>query len=96
MFDAARDKPVGCTLLSTQGLLQWQRDELEKEEGISITSTLTQKPMKAKKRKIVLELRTGVKKGFGLDFYTAGKPSDTIRSGTIIFLYPVLDTFIIC
>jgi len=83
VFDAARDKPVGCTLLSTQGLLQWQRDELEREEGISITSTLTQKPMKAKKRKIILELRTGVKKGFGLDFYTAKKPSDIIRSGEI-------------
>jgi len=83
VFDAAKDKPVGCTLLSTQGLLQWQRDELEKEGEFAFTSTLTQKPMKAKKRKRILELRTGVKKGFGLDFYNAGKSSGTIRSGEI-------------
>ena len=86
VFDAAKDKPVGCTLLSTQGLLQWQRDELEKEGEFAFTSTLTQKPMKAKKRKRILELRTGVKKGFGLDFYNAGKSSGTIRSGTIFVL----------
>ena len=52
VFDANKDKPVGCTLLSTQGLLQWQRDELEKEGEITITSTLTQKTMKAFPRKI--------------------------------------------
>jgi hypothetical protein len=35
--------------------------------------------MKLKKRRSILELRTGVKSGFGLDFYSAG---GTAGSGT--------------
>ena len=78
VFDASTDTCIGTALLSTQGLIQWQRDENASERSMMF-SLEPQKPMKLKKRRSILELRSGVKSGFGLDFYSAG---GTAGSGT--------------
>ena len=96
VIDATTDKPVGTSLLTTQGLLQMQRDNLIAEEGLTISSILSYGRRQRNMRKFHLELRTGVKSGFGLDFYNSGKSKDTprndrtrsSRSGTgIVYLY---------
>jgi hypothetical protein len=81
VLDASTDASVGSTLVTSQGLLQWQRDQLASEGGLTLSSIISQEPIHVKKRKTILELRTGVKSGFGLDFYKAEKLSGSTRAG---------------
>jgi hypothetical protein len=68
--DARTDQIVGSALLSTQGILQMQRDEVIFKYGASLLQCFSgpivergvRPPMK-------LILRKGVNKAFGLDFY---------------------------
>jgi hypothetical protein len=64
---------VGTALLSTQGILQDQRDEEIKKHGASLFQCF-RGPLVAKGQswKRVM-LRTGVKNAFGLDFYVTSK-----------------------
>ena len=80
VVDASTDTSVGTALLSTQGLLQWQRDDSASESNIFF-SLEPPKPMEVKKRSCIFELRTGVKRGFGLDFYNSGKVGSGPRRG---------------
>ena len=83
VVDASTDICVGTVLLSTQGLLQWRRDEIA--SGRSLMFSLDAQPhLKPKKRRAVFELRTGVKSGFGLDFYTAGAMGSGLQAGMSI------------
>jgi hypothetical protein len=71
--DGATDKPVGVTLLTTQSLLQEQRDYLI-EQGDMPLFLFRKGPITFEgKRRLVLELRTGLKTGFGSDFFEAAK-----------------------
>jgi len=71
VVDVNTDKPVGACLLSAQGLLQWQRDEKIRQGLISLLDM----SQKSDPRRVKLELRTGVKDAFGLNFYNASKLS---------------------
>ena len=72
--DARTDQIVGSALLSTQGILQMQRDEVILKGGASLLQCFAgpivergvRPPMK-------LMLRKGVNKAFGLDFYVPPK-----------------------
>ena len=75
VIDANTDKPIGSCLLSAQGLLQWQRDELLAKKDRLFLSLLHLKRY-SEPRRIKLELRTGVKDGFGLNFYNSSKVAD--------------------
>lgn len=79
-IDANTDKAVGATLLTTQGILQWQRDELVSNEGIRFRSILSY-PISPPTIKRSLELRAPWKHGFGLEFYKTGMISDTNQAG---------------
>ena len=78
-IDANTDKAVGSTLLTTQGILQWQRDQSVSSEGVQ--SHVFSYPVKAPTIKRTLELRIPWKHGFGLDFYKTGKVNDTNQAG---------------
>ena len=81
VVDASTDICVGTVLLSTQGLLQWRRDEIASSRNLMF-SLDTQPNIKPKKKRAIFELRTGVKSGFGLDFYNAGTVGSGTRAGT--------------
>ena len=81
VLDATTDASVGSALVTTQGLMQWQRDELALEGGLNLSSIIAQEPIQMRKRKAILELRTGVKSGFGLDFYKSDKVNGSTRAG---------------
>jgi len=79
VVDASTDQAIGSKLLTTQGLLQWQRDNIG--WGLSLSSVMNEEPVRLERRTICLELRTNVKTGFGLDFYNTDKISETSRTG---------------
>lgn len=81
VIDASTDLCIGSKLLTTQGLLQWQRDNIG--WGLSFSSLLNEEPLQLKRRPARFELRDNVKTGFGLDFYNASKISETERAGEI-------------
>lgn len=78
VVDANTDKPVGSCLLSAQGLLQLQRDELTKRWDQLLLSLLHLR-QDSETRRIKLELRTGVKDGFGLNYYNSTKFTDDTK-----------------
>ena len=81
VLDASTDASIGSTLVTTHGVLQLQRDKLAAEGGLNLSSIIAQDAIKMKKRKAILELRTGVKSGFELDFYKTDKLSGPTRAG---------------
>ena len=81
VVDSTTDASIGSTLVTTQGLMQAQRDELASKGGLQMSSIVAQRPIHVKKRKSILALRTGVKSGFGLDFYNVKKLSGSTRAG---------------
>ena len=72
VVDANTDRPVGSCLLSAQGLLQWQRDDLLSSLDRLLLSFFHFRDY-SEPRRLRLELRTGVKDGFGLNFYNSAK-----------------------
>jgi hypothetical protein len=84
-IDANTDKAVGSTLLSTQGILQWQRDQSVFDEGVQVKSFRAY-PTSAATIKRTVELRVPWKNGFGLDFYKTGNINDTIQAGKYLYI----------
>ena len=78
VVDANTDKAIGSCLLSAQGLLQWQRDDIFASTDRTLLSFFHLRKY-SELRRVKLELRTGVKNGFGLNFYnssmSAGDPN---------------------
>jgi hypothetical protein len=80
VVDSTTDKPVGVALFTTQSLLQEQRDFLLEQGDIPLFPFL-KGPIKFEgKRRLVVELRTGLKTGFGSDFFECSKGSSTSAS----------------
>ncbi len=75
VVDVNTDKPVGACLLSAQGMLQWQRDEKIRQGLLSLLDM----SQISDHRRMKLELRTGVKDAFGLNFYNSSKLSGESR-----------------
>eukprot|EP00980_Cylindrotheca_fusiformis_P023761 scaffold10939_cov105-Cylindrotheca_fusiformis.AAC.6 len=71
VVDANTDKPVGTSVLTTQGMLQSQRDEFVQQEGVSLPQVVRGPLCYKGKRKMKLELRKGVRHGFGSVFFDA-------------------------
>jgi hypothetical protein len=78
VVDANNECPVGCALLSTQMMLLWQYDKFlsTADDENNKTMQLLRRLADARKFKVDyikcrLELRTGVRTGFGLDFYNS-------------------------
>lgn len=73
-LDARTDQIVGSALLSTQGILQMQRDEFISKYGASLFQCL-KGPIVARGTcpPAKLMLRKGINKAFGLDFYITSK-----------------------
>ena len=69
LVDASTDIAVGSALLTTQGLLQDQRDIVVNENGGSLLQFLKGPLRWSGKRPLKLELRTG----FGSDYFSAPK-----------------------
>ena len=80
VVDANTDKPIGSCLLSAQGLLQLQRDEIIAKKDKLLLSLFHLRKYSEPCR-IKLELRTGVKDGFGLNFYNSSKAIDGSNKG---------------
>ncbi|CAB9499353.1 C1 [Seminavis robusta] len=74
VVDALTDKPVGTSVLTTQGLLQQQRDHQIESGAMAILTLGTKPPVFKGKRRMTLELRTGVKRGITSDFFV---PTDS-------------------
>lgn len=72
VVDAASDKPIGMTLITTQALLQHQREFLLRQSKIPFFSFTCDPTGFAGKLPLVLELRTGLKNA---DFFKAVKGS---------------------
>jgi hypothetical protein len=70
VVDAITDVPVGAALLTAQAVLQYQRDLLAENGPIRFSV-----PPKrcTDKRRMVIELRTGMKTGFGLDYFHSSR-----------------------
>lgn len=81
VIDAYSNKAVGTTLLTTQSILQLQRDRHVKQRGISAFlpgSRFTDDY--AKPMTLNLELRTGFKDGFGSDYFAPNKKPNSGRN----------------
>ena len=77
VVDANTDSPVGTALLSAQGLLQSQRDGmLSGGPGRLLLGLL--RPS-SDLRRVKIELRTGVRTGFGLDYYASTETSGWVE-----------------
>jgi hypothetical protein len=76
LIDATTDRPMGKGLLTTQGLLQQQRDYLIEEKRAPFLSFL--RPIKfTDLRHLTIEFRGGLKNGFSTDFFSTSKKSST-------------------
>lgn len=86
VVDSATDEPVGATVLTTQSLLQEQRDFVVEQQGFPF---VLRGPLKFEgTRPLVLELRTGVKTGFSSEFFasSSGQPDSQSRQGKLVAL----------
>ena len=72
VIEASTDKVMGTTVITTQGLLQEQRDILINKDGVSLLQFLKSPLTWTGMRKLKLELRAGIKQG-GSDFFSAPK-----------------------
>jgi len=77
VIDAGTNKPVGTHLLPVQALLQWQRDSVIEEKGFSYFRISQAWNHHVEKKKTMLELRSGVKSGFGADYFISSKTKET-------------------
>jgi hypothetical protein len=73
VVEADTDSIVGSALLTTQGLLQEQRDMYIEENGASLLQFFKGPIPWSGKRKLKLELRSGIKAGATDEFYSAAK-----------------------
>ena len=71
VVDAVTDRPVGTTVLTTQGLLQQQRDLMLESGQVAIFKVGKSPPTFKGKQRMVLELRTGIKSGVSSDFFVS-------------------------
>ncbi len=72
--DARTDEVVGTALLSTQGILQMQRDETIQRDGALLVQCFRGPIVERGTRPgIKLMLRKGVKNAFGLEFYVSSR-----------------------
>jgi hypothetical protein len=70
VIDSNTDKPIGSYLLSAQSLLQWQRDDMFSSMDKILHSFFHLRKF-SEPRRVKLELRTGVKDGYGLNYYNS-------------------------
>jgi hypothetical protein len=75
VIDAGTDVAVGTALITSQGILQEQRDLVVGAGGNPLLQCLRGPIRFEGKRKVILELRKGVKSGFSTDFFVSGKSS---------------------
>ena len=81
--DAQTDEVVGTALLSTQGILQMQRDDAIRKYGASLFQCFRGPIVERGTRPgIKLLLRKGVKNAFGLDFYASSSEVGLEGRGT--------------
>ena len=69
IIDALTDKPVGTSVLTTHGILQQQRDLMIEQGKMSILNVGKKPPVFKGRRRMVLDLRAGVKSGVSSDFF---------------------------
>lgn len=83
MIDANTEEVVGTALFPAQSILQWQRDEMSTSSSLPLRTVLDIRAQREMHKKKVIELRKGVKSGFGLDYFnTAKKKDDASKSDT--------------
>jgi len=87
LVDATSDKPVGSSLVTTQTLLQRQRDAVVKKYGIPFLSAFRDNRTNECTQHLELDLRTGMKSGYSSDFYAPPKiqssgSDNKLQSGT--------------
>ena len=63
VVDAHTDKPIGMFVLTAQGLLQQQRDNMVATEGFAVMNPFQRPSICTEKHRWRLELRTGMKSG---------------------------------
>jgi hypothetical protein len=83
VIDATTDKAIGTGLITTQGLLQQQRDYLVEEKRLPFLSFLLKPIRFADMRRIVIELRAALKHGYSSDFYTPVKTRSSLSDGEV-------------
>jgi hypothetical protein len=75
VIDANTDRPIGSYLLSAQEVLQSQHDSFATSEALELKLKLKQltdaRAVPVEFHRMTAELRSGVKSGFGLDFYSS-------------------------
>ena len=76
VIDANTDQVVGTALFPAQSLLQWQRDEMSTSTSLPLRSKLDIREQREMHKKRIIELRQGVKSGFGLDYFNTAKKKD--------------------
>lgn len=75
VVDAHTDKPIGTTLLTAQGVLQWQRDIIVATNGFAMIPLFQRPSSCTEERRWRLELRKDIKSGFHDDFFVSSKSS---------------------
>ena len=79
VVDANTDSPVGTALLSAQGLLQGQRDRMLSGGPGRLLLGLLGIGSPSDLRRVKIELRTGVRTGFGLDYLASTETSGWVE-----------------
>jgi hypothetical protein len=83
VIDATTDKAIGTGLITTQGLLQQQRDYLLEEKQLPFLSFIRKPIHFTEMRRIVIELRAGLRNGYSNDFYTPAKSRLSSSDGEV-------------
>lgn len=83
MVDAISDKPVGTSVLTTQALLQQQRD-LMIDDGKMPVFCFGRPPAFKGKRKMTLELRQGIESGVSGDFFVPFDADEKNEKGRLV------------
>lgn len=81
VIDACSNNTVGTVLLTAQSLLQLQRDQRIEQDGIDAFLPRLYKDGPAKPTQMKMELRTGFKEGFGMDYFVPTKARGSKRNG---------------
>lgn len=80
VIDANSDKPAGWYLLSVHEVLQTQYDAIATDPNLHLEHLYDARKIPVELKKKIVELRSGLKGGFGLDFFSSDSKGDSDRN----------------
>ena len=83
VIDAKTERSIGSTMLTAQGLLEWQREVHIRDAGLAAFTPGMRHAPSSSFRSMQVELRSGLKAGFGIHYFRDSKPTKGERPGEL-------------